>query len=152
MRRLAFPLLGVGVALLTGCGGSQHSSTRHLPPADLRIYDPAGHARVEVTDRDVVPSSVKTWRGDGATNINFELTARGQRSFLRLTRSLARRGAKLHRAQHFAIAVRGRVYSRPFIDYRLTPGGLDAKSGLSIANVPPSEAKRVANALRGTRG
>jgi hypothetical protein len=44
------------------------------------------------------------------------------------------------------------VYSRPSIDYRLTPDGLDAKTGLVIANVPPSEAKRVADALRGTRG
>ena len=105
-----------------------------------------------MTDREVVASSVKTWRGDGTTNINFELTPRGRRSFLRLTRSLARRGETFHRAQHFAIAVGGRVYSRPLIDYRLTPDALDAKTGLVITNVPSSEAKRVANALRAARG
>jgi preprotein translocase subunit SecD len=84
-------------------------------------------------------------------NINFELTAHGQRTFLQLTRGLAHRGAKLHRVEHFAIAVRGRVYSRPSIDYRLTPDGLDTSPGVSIANVPPNVAKRLADALRGAR-
>jgi preprotein translocase subunit SecD len=152
VRRSALFLLCVGVALLPACGGSRHAATTQRPPADLRIYDPAGHVPVEVTDRDVVASSVKTWRGAGTTNINFELTPRGQRRLLRLTRSLARRGATLHRVQHFAIAVRGRVYSRPYIDYRLTPDGVDAKTGLEIANLRPSEAKRVADALRGAHG
>ena len=84
-------------------------------------------------------------------NINFELTGHGQESFLQLTRGLAQRGAKLHRVQHFAIAVRGRVYSRPFIDYRLSPDGLEANTGVVISNVPPSSAKRLADVLRGAR-
>jgi preprotein translocase subunit SecD len=133
---------------VTGCGGAHRSAA----PADLRIYDPTGHVRFEVTERDIVASSVKTWRGDGTTSINFELTRHGQRSFLALTRGLAHRGAMLHRVQHFAIAVRGRIYSRPFIDYRLTPDGLDATTGVSIANVRPRMAKQLADALRGARG
>jgi hypothetical protein len=80
------------------------------------------------------------------------LTARGQRRFRQLTRGLAHRGANLHRAQHFAIAVRGRVYSRPLIDYRLTPDGLDATQGVTISNVPQRMVKRLADVLRGTRG
>jgi hypothetical protein len=34
----------------------------------------------------------------------------------------------------------------------LTPDGVDAKTGLEIANLRPSEAKRVADALRGAHG
>jgi preprotein translocase subunit SecD len=151
VRRVPLSLLAL-VALVAGCGGGHHSATAHRPPADIRIYDATGHVRVEVTERDVVGPSVKVWRADGTTNITFELTTRGQRMFLRLTRGLARRGAKLHRTQHFALAVRGRVYSRPFIDYRASPNGLDATEGLSISNVRPGIAKRLADALRGARG
>jgi hypothetical protein len=111
----------------------------------MRIYDPTGHVTGEVTEVDVIPSSVETWRG---TSVNLELTARGRRRFLRLTRGLAHRGAKLHRVQHFAIEIGGRVYSRPFIDYRVWPDGLDATPGVELSNVPPKIARRLADELR----
>ncbi len=144
-------LVSVGIAVLAGCGSSHRSATVKQRPPGMRIYDPARHVAGEVTETDVIPSSVKTWRGEGATNITFELTAHGRRSFLRLTRGLAHRGAKLHRVQHFAIEIGGRVYSRPFIDYRLSPDGLEPTPGVEISNVPPKIAKRLANELRQAR-
>jgi hypothetical protein len=115
----------------------------------MRIYDPSGRVSAEVTEADVISSSVKTWSGAGAgTSINLELTAHGRASFLRLTRRLAHRGAKLHDVQHFAIAVDDRVYSRPFIDYRMSPDGLDATGGVQIANIPSKMAERLAAEIR----
>jgi hypothetical protein len=116
------------------------------------MYDPSGRVADEVTVSDVVVSSVRTGPDGGRTNtdfIYFALTPRGRQRFHHLTAGLAHRGSTLHRVQHFAFEVEGRIYARPFIDYRINPDGLDASTGLEIPGVPPMAAKRVAAALRG---
>lgn len=149
MRQALLLLLLLGLPLLAGCGGDHRSATIDQAREGIRIYDPSGRVAAEVTEADVISSSVKTWRGAGAgTNVNLELTAHGRRGFRRLTGGLAHRGAQLHRVQHFAIAVDDRVYSRPFIDYRISPDGLDATGGVEIANVPTKMAERLAAEIR----
>jgi hypothetical protein len=135
-------LLVIGVS--AGCSGS-----RTAPPIGLRIYDPAGRVKGQVTSTDVVRSSVRTSREPGGTaGIFFALTRRGKQRIHRLTRALAHRGARLHRIQQFAFEVRGHVYARPRIDYRAFPDGIDGAPGIEIPGLTPGAARRIAAQLR----
>ena len=124
------------------------SATPAATPAPLRIYDPAGESTVVVTISDVVQSSVRAKRVPGGTGIlSFGLTRRGGARFHRLTLALARRGARLHRPQRMAVAIDGSV-SRPLIDHRFSPDGLDGRAPL-VVDVPRfSMAQRFARVLR----
>jgi hypothetical protein len=93
----------------------------------LRIYDPTGQVKTELTISDIVRSSAVADRSvGGVPALIFALTKSGQAKFHVLTRALARRGARLHKHQVFAIAIDGHVYSTPFIDYKVFPGGFPA--------------------------
>jgi preprotein translocase subunit SecD len=150
-------LVLAAAGLLVGCTQTKCSDNaacaagKQGPQTRLRIYDPNGQAADVLTASDIVASSVRTGAEEGGVHtdfIAFELTPRGQKRFHRLTAGLAHRGASLHRLQHFAFEVNGRVYARPFIDYRISPDGFDASGGVEIAPIPPKVAKRLAAALR----
>ncbi len=80
--------------------------------------------------------------------LSFRLTTNGARKFHSLTRALARRGARLRRPQRFAFAVNGRVYSRPFVDYRAFPNGLDGRTGIQVEGMTLATAQRLAREIR----
>jgi hypothetical protein len=143
------PLLALVLIVVTaGCGNASHTTA-----VGLRIFDPAGHVKGEVRPTDVIRSSVRTSVDQGSAVLYFRLTSRGNQRIRALTRSLAHRGARLHRVQHFAIEVSGHIYNRPFVDYRMMPDGFDGESGIEIANVPPKKVRAIAFQIReGARG
>jgi hypothetical protein len=137
-------ILPLFLAVTAGCGSSHRASA-----SGLRIYDPTGRAGAEVTATDVIRSSVRTGpESRGTAYLYFALTRRGRQRFRSLTRALARRGTRLDHFQHFAFAVSGRIYGRPFIDYRAFPDGLDGQPGIELPGIRPKVAKRVAAQLR----
>ena len=137
--------VGVVAVLLcivpAACGGSQS-------PVELRMYDPAGQVRSEVTLADVVRSSARATLARGvAPSLDFRLTNRGILRCDSLTRALARRGARLGLNQAVALEINGRVYARPTVDYRLYPDGLDCSSGIEVA-LKLKTAQRLASEIR----
>jgi hypothetical protein len=164
------PLVAL-VVLIAGfgdaCGDSQGNSARSTgvnltgsitvvlkkkqsaSPYELRVYDPSGRERTAVTGADVVHSSVRVVGQAGRTAaLFFDLTKTGAARFHVLTRALARRGARLHRPQHFAVEVGGRIYVRPWVDYRLFPDGLPGDSGIEMGGMPLVTARRLARLIR----
>ena len=140
-----FALLLV-VGLTAGCGGS---GSRSAPRTGLRIYDPAGLVKAQVTSPDVVRSSVLAETEPGGTAVVFlALWPRGNERFLRLTRALAHRGLRVHRIEPFAFEVNGHVYARPGVDYRDFPDGYSADAGTDIHGVPGDAAKDIVAQLR----
>jgi hypothetical protein len=131
---------------LTACRDECSGDTacaRTQRQAQFRIYDPTGRVAAQVLPSDIVASSVRSGPDGAKTNfVTFELTPRGKQHFHQLTAGLARRGAALHRVQHFALEVHGHVYARPYIDYRLSPDGFDGQGGVEIAGVPRKLAGR----------
>jgi hypothetical protein len=115
----------------------------------LRIYDPSGQVKTEVTSADVVRSSVRASPGPGGAVLSFDLTKQGASKFHTLTRALARRGARLHRRQAFAVEIGGKVFSRPWIDYRVNPDGLPGDSGIEIDLSRLAVAQRLAKEILG---
>jgi len=140
---LAFLIASTGAAV---CAPSTRSAARHV---ELRIYDSVGQAKWEVRTPDVVRSSARASRQPGGVAaLYFRLTTNGAFKFHSLTRALARRGTRLHRSQRFAFEVDGRVYARPFIDYRASPNGLDGRSGIQVGGLKLATAQRLARGIR----
>jgi len=114
----------------------------------LRIYDPAGEVKAEVGINDVVRSSARAFREPGGyAAVSFRLTARGVVKCNRLMRGLARRGARLRRAQRFVIEIDGEV-RRIVVDYRAYPDGVDCAPGLRLTGLRLSLAQRLAKRIR----
>lgn len=148
-------LMSIGAAtvvllLLTGCGES--------PPREFRfrIYDPLGHIKAEVTASGVLRRSARaagTAEGAagpaGSASFYFRLTDEGEAQLRRLTRALAKRGARLHRPQRFVIEMNGTVLSRSSFDYKRYPDGFSAETGMEFAGLSPATAQRLAREMRG---
>lgn len=140
----AAALLVLSISLATSAG---RAGTKQY---ELRIYDPTRQVKTEVTSAEVVRSSVRASRGPAGSGIlDFALTKPGASRFLSLTRALARRGARLHRNQSFALAIGGRVFSRPFVDYRRFPGGLPGNAGIEVQLPRLAAAQKLAKEIRG---
>jgi preprotein translocase subunit SecD len=85
----------------------------------------------------------------GRPTVLAQLTPRGQRRFADLTRTLARRGAKLGKPQHFLIVVDRDVYAAPYVDYRFNPDGIPADNGIQFDGLASLvETRKLARALR----
>jgi hypothetical protein len=146
MARVALTLLAVLIGSAVAVTPARSVSSR----VDLRIYDPAMQSRWEVRTADVVRSSAHASRGlGGSASLYLRLTASGAVKFRRLTRDLARRGARLRRAQRFVLKIDGRVYARPLVDYHAFPDGVDGRPGIQIEGMPLSTAQRLARRIRG---
>lgn len=116
----------------------------------LRIFDPTGAIKVQVTSAEVALSTVRavsTPTGEAALVGKF--TARGRVKFCTLTRGVAKRGTRLHHDQHIAFAVAGHVIGRPTIQSRLFPNGLCGSPSFEVAGLKLAEARRLSRAIRG---
>jgi len=128
-----------------------------IPPAcgaatrfEFRVFDPTGYAKTQVVSSDIVRSSAHASLGPGGLPVfSVDFTSEGAKKFHSLTRTLARRGARLHHPQSFALEIGGRVYARPVVDYRAFPDGLDGQSGIQIQGMSPATAQRLARQIRG---
>lgn len=119
------------VVMSTACGGSSSHKFR------FRTYDPLGYVKVQVTESDVLRRSAHAAREPGGLwSLNFRLTDEGQAKFRRLTRALAKRGARLHRP--LAVRHRNEWNAVVTLHRRLqdSPRRLDAK-GLTRAAARP---------------
>jgi preprotein translocase subunit SecD len=87
---------------------------------------------------------------NGKPTVIAQLTPDGRERFQGLTQTLARRGAKLGRPQHFLIVIDREVYAAPYIDYRFNPDGIPADSGIQFDGLGSlDETRKLARALRG---
>ena len=112
-------VLGLTAAgLLVACGTSHRATLRIsgeggigpvLSRADLRSV------RADVDPRNSRP------------DILLELTPNGQRKLLGLTTNAARAGRRRHRLVHILISVNGRVISKPYVDYHVSPNRVPYK-------------------------
>jgi hypothetical protein len=120
------PLIYVALALcalVVAAAASAQSGGR----VTLRIYDPTGHSHTQVTLAGIVRRQTHvTHVGNLPTGtLGIVFTKAGRTDFCKLTRALARRGARHHNHHELsAFEVNGHIYARPSIDYRVAPNGL----------------------------
>jgi preprotein translocase subunit SecD len=99
-------------------------------------------------DRKTVRAEIDPQTGEPTVILQF--TPRGKQRFQHLTRSLARRGAKLGTPQHFLLVVDREVYLAPYIDYRANPNGITGDNGIQFSSLSSlDETRRLVRALRG---
>jgi hypothetical protein len=116
----------------------------------LHIYDARRIAKATVTSAEIVRSSVRVVplsRRYAGLYVGFN--RRGRAEFCRLTRALARRGARLHRHQYFVMAADGHVFFRPWVDYQKFPNGLCGVPGFESDHMPIRAARAFAKLIRG---
>jgi hypothetical protein len=115
-------------ALLVGSLAVGAAMARSGTKVTLRVFDPVGRVRAQVTLAGIVRSETRTIRipGDpsGVGRLSLAFTKTGRTSFCSLTRGLAHVGARLHNLQADALEVNGRIYGRGYIEYRIFPDGL----------------------------
>ena len=70
----------------------------------------------------------------GEPVVLVDLTPAGAREFHTLTRAVANEGARLRELQHIAISVDDKLYSEPYIDWRVAPDGIDGIEGMHISS------------------
>jgi hypothetical protein len=117
---------------------------------EFRIYDPSHFATQEVGTADVIRSSARVYpQPGGRAYLYFSLTKQGAGRFRALTRSLAHRGAVVHRKLPFVLEIDGRVRGRPLVDYTAFPDGLDPQPGVEITGLPLAVARVLATIIRG---
>jgi SecD/SecF fusion protein len=89
--------------------------------------------------------------------VTFSFTSKGRNAFHDVTKRLAERGQLKqvpgqpveNSFQTFAIVLDGKVVSRPFIDYRENPDGIDGRTGAQISGgFTTSEAQDLADVLK----
>lgn len=127
-------------------------------PRDFeRLY--AIRDRPELTNADIELAAQLTDPRTKEPVLAFELNAEGRRRLARLTRRVAQRGQDLalpsgvppeSSFQRFAIAVDDQLLSRPVIDFRKLPEGLDGRAGVQVNGVgSAAEIKALADILLG---
>jgi SecD/SecF fusion protein len=136
----------------------------------LRAEKPNGFPDDKVYDRWFVVKDNPELRGtdlknpeqnyDPQTNepiVTFQFTGKGRKAFQTVTKRLAERGQLKqvpgqpveNSFQTFAIVLDEEVVSRPFIDYRENPNGIDGRTGAQISGgFTTQEAQDLANVLK----
>jgi hypothetical protein len=126
--------------------------TASAHPSTVRIFDPAGEIKAQLTTPDVIRRSVKAGRlpGDakGFGSLTLTFTSRGERSFCALTKALAKRSKLAGVPEEMAFAVNGRVYKRPSVDFRASPGGFCTGPPIIEFDMPLQLAQRLARIIR----
>jgi hypothetical protein len=85
------------------------------------------------------------------TAVSVALTASGREAFARLTREVARYGARDQGWHHLAIVVGGEVVAFPEVDFDAHPDGVADARGIELSAVDPADAAALARRLRGDR-
>ncbi len=142
-------LIVLGLVVCVAVAAAIVLLTRSREHLQVRIYDPSGQVKDEVTMGDIVPSSVEVSGAFENWALSFRFTPDGARKLHLLTRALAERGAQAQSPQAFAFAVDGHVYARPTVDYRNSPDGLSGSSGLDVLGLRCNVAQRLAVEMRG---
>jgi hypothetical protein len=113
----------------------------------VRIYAIGVKTAPLVTSADIVRSSVRAFSVYGHTGVAFKFTKAGRTKFRLLTLAVAQRGVRLHHFAHFAIAINGRVYATPYVDYTTNPKGIDSPTA-ELETTSLAKAQRLAALMR----
>jgi preprotein translocase subunit SecD len=132
-------------------------ATRRAKPAGAAVVADETHGRFwaitakpSLNAQDVQSAKQDLDPVSGQPVVAIELNGDGRARFQALTRAVARRAKATGRQQHFAIVVDGKVVSRPFVDPRTSPNGIDATNGIQISGgLTIAEAKRLADRIDG---
>jgi hypothetical protein len=129
---------------ISACGSASNRSA-----GALRIFDPTGTVKTQVTSADVIRASVRAHRVEGSGVLSLRLTHFGAKKLQRLTEALAIRGRRRHQPQVAVVQLDDQRH-RILIDYRTTPDGLTDTDtdGLEISALTPRAAERFAQELR----
>ena len=174
MRARASTLLLGGLLILAGfaCGGNDggesfelyHLETALGPPGvegELRCGPPRAcpgvvtqpaprEVRYEVlgppglADDGIDRASARTL----GPAVSIALTAEGRAAFARLTREVARYGARDQAWHHLAVVVGDEVVDFPEVDFDAYPNGIPDAPGLQIAALSVADARDLAERLR----
>jgi SecD/SecF fusion protein len=116
-------------------------SAEQLPGAAPSFFVLKDDAALRGNDISNPRQSIDPGPGGGPI-VTFEFTAGGAKAFAKLTRTLARRGARnagvtpgrsgADANQHFAIVLDDRIVSIPYVDFRVNPNGIDGSTGSQI--------------------
>jgi hypothetical protein len=102
----------IAAGLLVGCGASHR--------ATLRISGEGGIGPV-LSRADLRSVSAGVDPSTSRPDILLKLKPNGQRKFLGLVTTVARAGRRRHRPVHILISVNGRVISKLYVDYHVSP-------------------------------
>jgi SecD/SecF fusion protein len=95
----------------------------------------------ELSGQDIRRPKQQFDQTTGEPIVTFDFTPRGRKRFHRVTRRLAERGKKLQMSgrsladsfQTFAVVLDRQIITRPFIDFRENPNGIDGRTGAQIS-------------------
>jgi preprotein translocase subunit SecD len=109
-----------------------------------------------LTNADVAGADATVFQATGQPIVLVDLTPRGQAAFAELTRELAQRGLRrvtpgqneIEATQHLAIVIDDRIVAMPFIDFNVTPNGIDGSEGAQISGeLTPETARQIASII-----
>ncbi|KAA0273890.1 MAG: protein translocase subunit SecD, partial [Acidobacteria bacterium] len=83
---------------------------------------------------DDIENPEQSFDQNNQPNVTFDFTDEGRRAFSEVTQKIAFRGQESLGAPYsFAIVLDGDIVSRPVIDYRENPNGIDGRTGAQIS-------------------
>lgn len=162
-RQVLFPSRGPGyetraglIAAVRASGNRPAQGARvvNIPPGTIVVRttdERGGLAGTTSSDRYIVLNDAPALSGadltdplastdpvTGAPSVQFGFTHAGADAFARLTRAVARRGARISSSgapsfQHFAIALGDQLVTVPYIDFNQYPHGIDPGYGSEIS-------------------
>ena len=165
-------LAAVLVAALLGCGGTEAEpfAVYHLelavgPPGEegeLRCGPPRSspgvveqpaprEVRYEVRGAPgVVGGGIDRASAEAiGSTVSVALNGSGRDGFARLTREVARFGARDQGWHHLAIVVGDEIVAFPEIDFDAYPNGIPDAPGIAVSALDPTDAAALARRLRG---
>ena len=106
-----------------------------------------------LTDSDIERASAAVDVPTKEPVVAIDFTDPGKTEFTELTRAVAHRGSEraadgvdgMQANQHFAIVIDDQIVSVPYIDFEVSPDGVDGSGGAQIAgDLTPQDARRLA--------
>jgi preprotein translocase subunit SecD len=114
-----------------------------------RAFRYAVRAMPAVTGDDIDRSTVRQGVDpDGEPIVFVGLTAEGRRAFAKLTREVARLGARDQGWHHIAVVVRDEIVAFPQIDYDTYPNGITNAPGIQLTMATIADARDLVRRLR----
>jgi hypothetical protein len=87
---------------------------------------------------DIRPTLIHVTSTVDGAGVVLPFNARGRSAFERLTRALARLGAKRHSMEYVVVELDGVIYERTAIDYHAYPDGIHGSPNIEIVVTGPS--------------
>jgi hypothetical protein len=119
------------------------------PPAHVVRYEVRGPPAVTDDEFDRTAAEASTDRATGAALVSVPLTAEGTRAFARLTKEVARIGARDQGWDHVAVVVGDEIVAFPEVDFDVYPDGIAHARSLQITAANATDGRELVQRLRG---